>query len=54
MPDQVAGRELARRRRDDVTAVTQDGGAFTQREDLLQPMADEQDRQAAVAQRSDD
>ena len=54
VPDEVGGGELARRRRDDVPAVAEDGRAIAQREDLVQPVADEQDRHAAVAKPADD
>ena len=44
VPDQVRRRQLARRSRDDMPAVAQHRRRVAQVEDLVQPMADEQDR----------
>ena len=52
--DEVGRGELGRRRRDDVAAVAEDGRPVAQREDLVEPVADEEDRDAAVAQPADD
>ena len=45
---------LGRRRRDDVPAVAEDRRDVAQLEDLVEPMADEQDRDAASPQSADD
>ena len=45
---------LARRRRDDVPAVAEDRRPVAQVEDLVEPVADEQDRHAAIAEPADD
>ena len=52
--DQVGGRELARRCRDHEAAVAEDRRLVAQLEDLVEAVADEQDRDAAVAQPADD
>ena len=44
----------ARRGRDDVPAVAEDRGAVAEVEDLVEPVADEEDRDAARAQAADD
>src|SRR5260370_9239757 len=54
MADEVRCGQLADRRGDHVLAVAQHGGPLTQVEDLLEAVADEEDGQAAVAQRADD
>ena len=50
VPDEVGGREVGRRRRDDVLAVAEDRRPVAQLEHLVEPVADEQDRDAAGAQ----
>ncbi len=52
--DEVGGGQLGGRARDDVPAVAEDRRAVAQLEHLVEPMADEQDRDAAVAQAADD
>ena len=54
VPDQVRGRELGRRSGDHVAAVAQHGRLVAQLEDLVEAMADEQDRDAAIAEPADD
>jgi hypothetical protein len=54
MPDQVRRRELPGGGRDDVLPVAEHRRPVAQVEDLAQPMAHEQDGDAAVAQTADD
>ena len=54
VPDEVGRRQLRRRRGDDVAAVAEDRRPVAQLEDLVEAVADEQHRDAAVAQAADD
>ena len=54
VPDEVGRGEVRGRRRDDVPAVAEDRRAVAQLEDLVEPVADEQDRDATRPQVADD
>ena len=52
--DEVGRGQRVRRRRHDVPAVAEHGRPIAQREDLVEPVADEQDRHVAVAEPAHD